>query len=157
MTAVITNNWNEMESKFATSIDQSRRLLTIGVNPDTADMHWCSFLEPEPFLVLGEIPRDNETGEMSNEGDVPAWSLSALLEIIPQRILGPHADTPCDFILHHHPDLWIAMYHDGKTFGDSEDYTWQCCSECRADNPIEACVRMIGWLVGNNYPLNTIV
>lgn len=142
-----------MKSEIATSTEQSSRLISCGVDLMTADMVWLFRGNQASYLTFN-------TGcnkAILAVGDVPAWSLARMLELIPQRIPAPHADTPCDFILHHHPELWIAMYHDGKSFGDSEDYVWQCCSESRADNPIEACVKMIEWLCENDYKLNTIM
>lgn len=139
-------NETRHEIPMATNIEQSRRLLACGVDLDSADMYWNHFIIQEPYLVIGEIPRDNETGEVMDNEDVPAWSLSALLAVLPQREIAPHGNTPCDLYIHHYPEFWLVMYHDGKTSGDAEDYTWQCASEQRAETLVEACVKMIEWL-----------
>ena len=67
---------------IATTIEQSKHLLELGLDPRTADMVWryvtsgCYRLE-----VLHK-----ELFEATNEKDIPAWSLSALLEVIPSNI-----------------------------------------------------------------------
>lgn len=87
-----------MKQLVATSKEQSLRLLACGIDSATADMYWCEFVPKEPFLCLGEIPRDNETGEPMDYGDMPAWSLATLMSLIPQIILYPDpSDAPIDY------------------------------------------------------------
>lgn len=128
-------------SNIATSKEQSKRILECGIDPKSADLS----LDPETDYLY--LMRWSE--RCHSKVEIPAWSLSSLLEMIPQRIMMPHCLTPCDFILHHHPCMWSAMYHDGKTSGDSEDYMLQCGSVQTADDPIEVCVKMIEWLQKN--------
>lgn len=74
-----------MNTKICTSIEQSKKLLELGLDPSTADMMWGYFYNGEnqcvpqirPFLDMrGEIPK----------GYVPAWSLAALLGLMPDVI-----------------------------------------------------------------------
>ena len=60
---------------MATTKEQSRRLLACGVSPDTADMCWTRF---EP---------DGEKYEFASLSPIPAWSLSALLGLLPKEIV----------------------------------------------------------------------
>lgn len=124
-----------MNYPIATTLEQSARLIACGIHPNTADMCWTRRthrIDGTPIkkthqkenLWLGfpckRILEDNE-----QRIDTPAWSLSALLSLIPQRIIAPKAETPCDFMLHHFSKEWCAMYHDGKSSGDPDDYIWQ--------------------------------
>lgn len=135
-----------IELKIATTDEQSKRLLDCGIDPNTADMCYDSGALSLMKYQSAVIERDSRREKYEIN---PAWSLSSLLELIPQRIMAPKCLTPCDFILHHHIGGWTAMYHDNKTSGDAEDYMWQCVSERTASDPIEACVMMIEWLQEN--------
>lgn len=123
---------------MATDIPQSRRLLACGVGPDSADMSIDTDTEK---LYLGRF-----VNRVDKVHEIPAWSLSTLLSMLPQRAIAPHGNTPCDLYIHHYPEFWLVMYHDDKSSGDAEDYTWQCASEQRAETLVEACVKMIEWL-----------
>lgn len=72
-----------------TSIKQSKKLLELGLNPDSADVSWL-YVEGLKEMVLhinGKQPTENYLKRMQDRGIkepmVPAWSLSALLELIP--------------------------------------------------------------------------
>lgn len=66
---------------IATSIEQSKKLLKYGLNPDTADMVYTSVLyesiKDKQYYVL-EI---RNIVEDFNDDEIPAWSLSALIDI----------------------------------------------------------------------------
>jgi hypothetical protein len=65
--------------RIATNIDQSRKLIELGLDPKTADCRhvFCCTVQKEDIyqLELGEPNADEET--------VPAWSLTTLLELMP--------------------------------------------------------------------------
>jgi hypothetical protein len=65
-------NEKEFNSQICTTIEQSKRLLDLGLKPETADcFHWtCD----------GENYIGNITEELA-AGDTPAWSLHRLIEI----------------------------------------------------------------------------
>ena len=62
-----------METKFnsqrCTTIEQSKRLLGLGLKKETADMHWWDI--PFPHYCIDETP---------------AWSLHRLMEMMPKNI-----------------------------------------------------------------------
>ena len=62
---------NEFNSQVCTSIEQSQRLLELGLNPETAD---CYNREEEYGF-------SNWIGKPSLATDIPAWSLHRLMEI----------------------------------------------------------------------------
>lgn len=68
-----------MTPNIATTPSQSRRLLQCGVDPKTADMMFTphNTLSAEPY---------KET--LKDRGYFPAWSLSALLALLPEKIEG---------------------------------------------------------------------
>ena len=60
----------------ATTIEQSRKLIELGLNTETADLYWWKY---ENKTYLSEM----DDGEFNTHTDTPAWSLSALLGLIP--------------------------------------------------------------------------
>ncbi len=69
--------------KMCTTIEQSQKLLELGIDVNTSDMYWSLVNKNNPPIV-GKYCA--EYGGMQ----LPAWSLSALLELMPKRI------TYCD-------------------------------------------------------------
>jgi len=64
---------------IATTISQSRKLIELGLDETTANMYY-------PYLgagMYGDTPRVGFPIEYSGGRDIPAWSLSALLEVMP--------------------------------------------------------------------------
>lgn len=69
-----------MENKICTSLEQSKKLLELGVDINTADMCYrIVAYNPnnthvyQPYCFIGTL-----------ESDIPAWSLSALFSILPK-------------------------------------------------------------------------
>ena len=75
-----------MKTEIATTKEQSRRLLACGVSPDTADMCWTRFeSDGEKYEQLSVM--DESTYEFASLSPIPAWSLSALLGLLPKEIV----------------------------------------------------------------------
>lgn len=125
-------------TQIATDKEQSARLVACGVHSKGADMtlsynNGVYELIAEPYHYF-----------CFNEEDVPAWSLSALLALLPmdltwqglyyRLVMGPNKKG------------WEMEYNDLSILNNRHRVT--------ADNLIEACVRMIEWLTANNYKLN---
>lgn len=130
-----------MKTNIATDNLQSARLLRCGVSADTADMYISNYgdLWASPF-------KDNQRKD--EKGFTPAWSLSALLGLLPKRI----KRGDCS-------DYTLSLSCDG-CFWDLE-YTYaRYCGEDDSlvlfedTDPIEVCVQAIEWLTENNYKLN---
>ena len=64
---------------IATSIIQSKKLIAAGLNPETADMIYVSISDitnlPQYILEVRNIIKN------FNKDEIPAWSLSSLIEI----------------------------------------------------------------------------
>lgn len=76
--------------ELATTIEQSKKLVELGLNLDTADMHYSADMYDSNYdLDIGkgiyeELP--NWVGTKNRPADIPAWSLSALIELMPLEI-----------------------------------------------------------------------
>ena len=68
------------KSAICTSIEQSERLLALGLKKETADMYWVNHgnLCMPVMLLHEDRPLDNN--------DTPAWSLGRLIEMLPNPI-----------------------------------------------------------------------
>lgn len=112
-------------------------------------MYWNGFIPEEPFLCLGEIPRNNETGEVIDDDDIPAWSLSALLALCPKNICDHGIGKPYYLSL---AKEFPLSYHYGATYVSCWDYG-DAIIRKRDINPIEAIVQLLEWLTANGYKL----
>ena len=74
---------------IATTIEQSKKLIELGLDEKSADMYY--FLNPTPagnIYILNPILLDIGVKKIPEyeKGDIPAWSANALLELIPDMI-----------------------------------------------------------------------
>lgn len=100
-------------SNIATTISQSRKLVELGLNPKTADMFWMDTNSVKPCLKLmddGIFNHRNYLVRFPNSS-LPAWSLSALLDVMPKPDL--YRETA---------DLWVcvAFFKEGSIRGFGE-------------------------------------
>ena len=67
-------------NKICTSIEQSKKLIELGIDVNTADMFWLTTDKPRLHVLVENLEK------YSRWDCMPAWSLSALLELIPTSI-----------------------------------------------------------------------
>ena len=108
-----------MTNKICTSIEQSKKLIELGIDVNTADMYWWS--SGKRYYI--EAMDDGDFNE--EEGHIRAWSLSVLLKLIP----------PGNVLLR---DALSRKYKCINTV-DSDYY----------DNPLDAAFEMVCWLKEN--------
>lgn len=135
-------------SDICTTKEQSLRLLSLGLNPGTADM----YLEKSPLPEAGEyyihvltkdIDADDWFSARMNRDIIPAWSLSRLLEMIPVDIKDETPNFPP-----YHTEL--IKFSIGYMISVRR-YTECLVGTHIEESPIECCVSMIGWLIKNGY------
>ena len=126
-----------MKTKICTTIEQSKKLMELGVDRNTADMIWI-----EDYLGY-DSNGIRKHGEYRLYGDmlipaygqdsVPAWSLTALLS------LSNSCDLSKERIEEDGSDdrYW---FHDDNFHKFSNEY----------DNPLDAVFEMVCWLKENN-------
>ena len=84
---------NKFNSQVCTNIEQSQRLLELGLNPETADCT-LAIINGEPVAFIGQTQIDcskitingNEI-EKKEITHYPAWSLHRLLEMYVERYI----------------------------------------------------------------------
>ena len=111
-------------NKISTDINQSKKLIELGIDISTADMLWTY-----DFMV-NDINGLNVISEQlkPEENDIPAWSLTALLKLIPKSMIST-------------PNPLSTNYCCRNVEFDMEFY---------ADNPVDAAFQMLVWLKENN-------
>lgn len=164
-----------MTTNIATTKEQSARLLQCGVSPESADMCYqfideCFNNTDNPICSTPKEQYATVSGYGFGDHRIhitPAWSLSALLGLLPKTI--------SDFWM----TKWFVPIVDGFQIDDMEnpyllsgdfqllhigggkyqvEYVWDgfIGKLPQSDNPIEACVLAVELLVANNYKLNQI-
>ena len=118
-------------NKICTSLEQSKKLLELGIDVKTADMFWFVPADDE-----GEF--DEEVNVIQNKADyclfekvmdfndtpyIPAWSLSALLELIPNYVINKTDGT-----------IYANLYYNVKS---------------SYNNLVDAAFEMVVWLKEN--------
>ena len=112
---------------IATNIEQSRRLLELGLSPDSADMFYPT--------DGSSIPEVCDNGD-NMQADTPAWSLSALLEVMPKELEVGLFKTPIS------GEYFFSWWTNDHHMGDD-------CKE-----PIDAAYKMVCYLLRNNLITN---
>jgi hypothetical protein len=128
-----------MNTNIATDLSQSQRLLRCGVSDDTADM--ARYVDDSVPMM----PWDWTTG--SYGGTFPAWSLSALLGLLPFKIHSGKYEYWLDIAPMDYGRQWSIGYYCMDKPRVIEGLT-------HTDSLIECAVQEIEWLSKNGYKLN---
>ena len=117
---------------IATTIEQSKHLLELGLDPNTADCMWLVTLRARLHVLDGEPISNYDMWE-----NYPAWSLSALLEVMPNN------DYWEICLWQYKGQRWQCVFDDVE-FSNGETKAFV------ADTPIDAAYEMVCWLLENN-------
>ena len=121
------------KNQISTSREQSERLLSLGVKPETADMSIPT--RENPNLNVSARPyHDWNTYWKNHQYVIPSWSLSRLLDIMPESIF-IKSDRRA---LKLYPPVVAYVYDNGAAFFDSM-------------NIFENIIDMIDWLIQNGH------
>lgn len=129
-----------MERQIATNRLQSDRLLKCGVQAESADMYINNYDElwAAPF---------KDCARKKEEGFVPAWSLSALLGLLPFKIHSGKYEYWLDIAPMDYGRQWSIGYYCTERPRVIKGLT-------HTDSLIECAVQEIEWLSKNGYKLN---
>ncbi len=115
-------------NKICTSLEQSKKLIELGIDVNTADMYYdvnSYGIQGKPEVAVGTVW----------EKDIPAWSLTSLLELMPERIkIGD--------------ELSFCLTSKKSSTGFSFGYNLNGSTFVK-DNPIDAAFEMVVWLLEN--------
>ena len=128
-----------------TSIEQSRRLIELGLSPETADMCYMytkfdGESEPQYFASLSK----------AKTNDIPCWSEGALLELIPSH-LGEFEDG-IDFGLSKaFNNKWFCAHYLQMKEDDNGELLMKSIITVTGKTSIEALYKLVCWLIENNH------
>lgn len=131
-------------SKICTTLAQSKELMELGLNPETADMHWFGSwsewnLDIIPYKDVS-LPK-YITAENKGEFILPAWSLSTLIDLIPAATFLQEVNDMCyGSIEIDNKDL---MEEAREGFGSSTIKT------IKADNLFDVVYGLVAWYLTN--------
>lgn len=121
-----------------TSIEQSRRLLELGVPAEKASMVWTSCSNEWYISVL---PHYRASKESIDSGvSIPAFTVADLLNLLPMYVITEWGSEPLK-VCKVQSDEWLVSY----------GYTSPHRSFSRS--LVDACVSRIDWLLSDGYKL----
>lgn len=123
-------------NKICTSLEQSQRLIELGIDVNTADMHYYKNSFGDYIEGLYNSSDLKEGCELKGIEYIPAWSLSALLELIPTSI-----------------DEYTKDFSQLEITKCSVSYVYAMGNlrkGCLKDNLLDAAFEMVCWLKENN-------
>ena len=113
--------------KRNTDIEQSKKLIELGIDVNTADMYYPNRTD---IQYQGALPIGMKHGNSLLAQEIPAWSLAALLDILSKTAHSIDEDGSVDLC-------------------DYKDIEWSLCLTntsaglVTANNPVDACYQMI--------------
>lgn len=132
-----------------TSVEQSKRLVELGVPVQKASMVWETiFLVHNPILSIWEANTDMKYWQVDNLGYVPAFTIADLIDMLPITCGDLHIHI--EEITNSHKFIYYEGREDIQG-GNSADLQTVLFVE---DSLVESCVNAIEWVVSNNYTLN---
>ena len=126
-------------NKICTSIEQSKRLIELGIDINSSDMVYHKNLDGTYNLRVV----DNVL-----EYDIPAWSLSALLELMPSYLFEFERGIDLNLYPSINRKVWLCSYMPNVIENMKTDKFKQIT---HADSLVDAAFDMIVWLKENNY------
>ena len=118
-----------------TSQVKSKKLVELGLDPESADMCWG--LDAESGMYYNHpypMPWKDYTAK---EFYIPCWSVGALINLMPEQI---------EEVKDHKIDLWVShrgvWYFDETGLQHGPTFTGEL---------IDACYDMVVWLLRNNH------
>ena len=121
------------KTPISTTREQSERLLTLDVRPETADCYIECAPSGKDFTYIRQTYNE-DIFKRSNV--IPSWSLARLLEMMPKYI-----DEREEVLLMIEPPL--IFYYDTRYKGQQHFTT--------NPNIFDNCIAMIDWLIRNGY------
>lgn len=132
---------------IATTIEQSKDLLKLGLSPDTADMSYSFNYDNEVYEQTLVAYKDwiiPKYAESKSKRLLPCWSLSALLELMPKNMKGIPEKAAYHFVLKKNVyDAWECNY-EHSSFGELYSFPTQ-------KTPIDAVYNMVAWMLENGH------
>ena len=137
-------------NKICTDIEQSKKLLELGIDITTADMYW--WYSGKRYYI--EAMDDGDFDE--TEGHIPAWSLSALMNLLPSEFTekGEYSETTYridirKYALTDDVDIYQIAYGNYHWYEDGSRSWKDMINSGEKEELIDAAFQMVVWLLEN--------
>ena len=145
-----------MTTNITTTKEQSARLLQCGVDPETADMFYQTPITVSQKRRGEDVLLIKKSDATLYDTDTPAWSLSALLSLLPTSMMSANGTAYMLELskLRMHDQWEVQWWFGGRRWSTSDKS--KTYHKLWDKSPIEACVKAIEWLTANNNKLNEL-
>ena len=120
------------KSQIATTIEQSERLIALGLKKETADMWYPHFAKTYPIPLADEVLTTD---------DIPAWSLERLIEMMPMTLIE-------DRVYHEYWELNVTPI---MVIYRNQDEPSEWIGECLGQGMYNNIIDCIEWLIKEGY------
>ena len=127
-----------------TSIEQSKKLVELGLNPDTADMWWT----PLNWQLTEYYVEVKQDGINTPKNPLPCWSLGALLEVMPPYLFEFERGIDLNIYRNLNGKGWHVSYMSNTIEGMQKDKFRQITN---GETSIDAAYNIVVWLLENGY------
>lgn len=137
--------------KHYTTIEQSKKLVELGLNPDTADMKWYYWkdeIDAPKVPTLGFDKAVLESYKNTQAVYLPCWSLGALLEVMPPYLFEFERGIDLNIYRNLNGKGWHVSYMPNNVESMQKDKFRQITN---GNTPLEAAYSMVIWLLENGY------
>lgn len=138
-------------NKICTTKEQSKILMELGLDVNTADMYY-PYLGSEEY---GDTPRVGEGMVYSGKEDIPSWSLSALLGLLPSEFteVGEFTTTKYELQIRKYKfadgvDMHQIAYGDYK-YEDGVMSWRDMVNTSEEEDLFDAAFKMVCWILKN--------
>lgn len=127
-----------------TNIEQSKKLLELGLNPESADMIFLSETDEHWDAVIAIPYKDYKEKEKC----IPCWSVGALLEVMPPTIVANYYKDHTNLF-----QMSLTPAPERNKFSITYDTSMReiCLISKNGESSLEAAYYMTVWLLENNY------
>lgn len=124
-------------NKICTSVEQSNKLIELGIDVSTADMFWHRKLDGTYSLSIDDDVLKSDT---------PAWSITALLELMPSYLFEFERGIDLNIYPNLNGKAWHCSYMPNAIENMKTDKFKQITN---GDNLVDAAYDMVVWLKKN--------
>ena len=144
-------------NKICTSQEQSKKLIELGIDVNTADMFWDTLSAKNP-----EAHVDNHhLVDEYDEHRVPAWSLSALMNLLPSEFteVGEYSETIYKIYIRKYSltddvDIYQIAYGNYRWYEDGSRSWSDLINTGEKEELIDAVFQMVVLLLKNKKLIN---
>lgn len=139
-----------MSTKMCTSIEQSKKLLNLGLDPSTADMYYSYYGNSRYNPTIAYKGQQWFLCQIRNSlhDDIPCWSLTALLELMPLFIRTDNGDYNFSLARGGAGAYTFSYIHSLK---EPWELGYNLRLTTHKDSVIDAAFEMICWLIEQGH------